>query len=33
VVREVLPFLAWSIVVLILIIFFPPLTVWLGQDL
>ncbi|WP_454684145.1 TRAP transporter large permease [Ancylobacter moscoviensis] len=31
--REVLPFLAWSIMVLVLIIFFPPLTVWLGQGL
>ncbi|PZQ83051.1 MAG: hypothetical protein DI549_09175 [Ancylobacter novellus] len=31
--REVLPFLAWSIVVLVLLIFFPPLTTWLGQGL
>jgi len=29
--REVLPFLGWAIVVLILIIFFPSLTTWLGQ--
>lgn len=29
--REVLPFLGWAIVVLILVIFFPSLTVWLGQ--
>jgi tripartite ATP-independent transporter DctM subunit len=31
--REVLPFLAWSIAVLVLVIFFPPLTIWLGQGL
>jgi TRAP-type C4-dicarboxylate transport system permease large subunit len=29
---EILPFLAWAIIVLILIIVFPPLTTWLpGQ--
>jgi TRAP-type C4-dicarboxylate transport system permease large subunit len=29
---EVLPFLAWSIIVLVLTIVYPPLTIWLpGQ--
>jgi TRAP-type transport system large permease protein len=31
--RKVLPLLAWSIVVLVLIVFLPSLTVWLGQGL
>jgi TRAP-type C4-dicarboxylate transport system permease large subunit len=29
--RGVWPFLAWSIVVLVLLILFPPLTTWLPQ--
>ncbi|MDF2621654.1 MAG: hypothetical protein K0S00_4313 [Xanthobacteraceae bacterium] len=31
--REVLPFLAWSIAVLVLMIFFPALSTWLGAGL
>lgn len=31
--REVLPFLGWSILVLILIILFPPLTLWLTEGM
>lgn len=31
VMREILPFLAWALVVLILIIVFPPLTTWLPS--
>lgn len=31
--KEVIPFLAWSIVVLVLMIFFPSLSLWLGQGL
>ena len=32
IIREVLPFMLWSIVVLFLAVFFPPLTTWLASQ-